>query len=80
MWICVCLGKKTFQHKENKKLSDRLCAVESTGVAELEKLRTQVQALHRVQEEAHCFCEQVSCLEEELELTRHELEKNREVG
>ncbi|XP_062849399.1 unconventional myosin-Va [Trichomycterus rosablanca] len=67
------------QHKENKKLSERLCAVESSSVAEVQKLRIQLEAMHKVKEEARSFCEQVSCLEEELELACHELEKNRKM-
>lgn len=46
----------------------------------MEKLRTRLEALHRVEEEAHCFSGQVSALEEELGLTRNELDQNRKVG
>ncbi|XP_026774652.3 unconventional myosin-Va isoform X1 [Pangasianodon hypophthalmus] len=67
------------QHKENRELSERLCAVESWSVAEMAKLRTQLETLHRVEEEARCFSGQVSALEEELGLTRHELERNRKM-
>ncbi|MCJ8736139.1 hypothetical protein PDJAM_G00255520 [Pangasius djambal] len=67
------------QHKENRELSDRLCAVESWSMAEMDKLRTQLETLHRVEEEARCFSGQVSALEEELGLTRHELERNRKM-
>lgn len=57
-----------------------MCAVERWSVAEMDKLRTQLETLHRVKEEARCFSGQVSALEEELGLTRHELERNRKVG
>lgn len=57
-----------------------MCAVKSCNVAEIEKLRTQLESLHRVEEEARCFSGQVSALQEELGLTRHELERNRKVG
>lgn len=67
------------QNKENRRLSERLCAVESSSVNELEKLRIQLQALHRVKEEAQCFGEQVSVLKEELVVTRQELERNRKM-
>ncbi|KAF7701918.1 hypothetical protein HF521_001201 [Silurus meridionalis] len=65
------------QHKENRELSKRLCAVESWSMAEMGKLRTQLETLHRVEEEARSFSGQVSALEEELGLTQRELEKNR---
>ncbi|XP_058264169.1 unconventional myosin-Va isoform X2 [Hemibagrus wyckioides] len=67
------------QHKENRELSERLCAVESWSMAEMDKLRTQLESLHRVEEEARRFCGQVSALQEELGLTRHELERNRKI-
>ncbi|XP_027019678.2 unconventional myosin-Va [Tachysurus fulvidraco] len=67
------------QHKENRGLLERLCAVESWSVTETDKLRTQLEALHRVEEEARCFSGQVSALQEELGLTRHELERNRKM-
>lgn len=80
MRVCVCVwGKMNLQHKENRELSERLCAVESWSMAEMDKLRTQLETLHRVEEEARRFCGQVSALQEELGLTRHELERNRKV-
>ncbi|KAK3526293.1 hypothetical protein QTP70_022697 [Hemibagrus guttatus] len=67
------------QHKENRELSERLCAVESWSMAEVDKLRTQLENLHKLEEEAHRFCGQVSALQEELGLTQHELERNRKM-
>lgn len=49
-------------------------------MAEMDKLRTQLETLHRLEEEARCFSGQVSALEQELGLTRHELESNKKVG
>ncbi|KAM9496857.1 unconventional myosin-Va [Clarias gariepinus] len=67
------------QHKENKQLSERLCAVKSWSLAEIDKLHTQLESLHSVEEEARRFSGQVSALEKELGLTRHELERNRKM-
>ncbi|XP_017341765.1 unconventional myosin-Va [Ictalurus punctatus] len=67
------------QHKENKELSERLCAVERWSMAEMDKLRTQLETLHKVEEESRRFSGQVSALEQELGLTRHELERNRKM-
>ncbi|XP_060770466.1 unconventional myosin-Va [Neoarius graeffei] len=67
------------QHKENRELSERLCAVESWSMAEMDKLCTQLETLHRAEEEARRFSGQVSALEEELGLTRHELETSKKM-
>lgn len=57
-----------------------MCAVERWSMAEMDKLRTQLETLHKVEEESRRFSGQVSALEQELGLTRHELERNRKVG
>ncbi|XP_066523254.1 unconventional myosin-Va [Hoplias malabaricus] len=67
------------QHKENRELLERLIVVENSSVAELEKLRSQIECLQGVEEGARRLGEQVSTLEEELGITREELERNRKM-
>ncbi|XP_036432367.1 LOW QUALITY PROTEIN: unconventional myosin-Va [Colossoma macropomum] len=67
------------QHKENRELLERLIVVESSSASELEKLRSQIEALQGVEENAQRLGDQVSTLEEELGLTREELERNRKM-
>ncbi|KAI4903112.1 hypothetical protein NFI96_015689, partial [Prochilodus magdalenae] len=67
------------QHKENRELLERLIVVESSSVSELERLRSQIEALQGVEENARRLGDQVSTLKEELGLTHEELEKNRKM-
>ncbi|XP_072528418.1 unconventional myosin-Va isoform X2 [Salminus brasiliensis] len=67
------------QHRENKELLERLIVVESSSVAELEKLRPQIEALQGVEEKARRLGDQVSTLEEELDMTREELERSKKM-
>uniref|UniRef100_A0A8B9H6X2 Myosin VAb n=1 Tax=Astyanax mexicanus TaxID=7994 RepID=A0A8B9H6X2_ASTMX len=65
------------QNKENKELLERISVIESSSVAELKKLRPQIEALRGVEEDARRLNDKVSTLEEELQVTCEELEKNR---
>ncbi|XP_065147555.1 unconventional myosin-Va [Paramisgurnus dabryanus] len=65
------------QHKENRELSERISAMESHNVTEMEKVQVQLRILQEAEEEARHRGDKVSSLEEELELVRQELEKNK---
>uniref|UniRef100_A0A4W4FF91 Myosin VAb n=1 Tax=Electrophorus electricus TaxID=8005 RepID=A0A4W4FF91_ELEEL len=67
------------QHKENRQLSEHLSVVESTSVAELEKLRHHLETLQGVEEDARHLGIRVSALEEELGLVHQELDRSRKV-
>ncbi|XP_049330371.1 unconventional myosin-Va isoform X2 [Astyanax mexicanus] len=67
------------QNKENKELLERISVIESSSVAELKKLRPQIEALRGVEEDARRLNDKVSTLEEELQVTCEELEKNRKM-